>query len=84
MTAQPVVALVADIPAAIIAVTAPLVTFRLALRQDATRWLCERRSDLYVDVLKEAQAEQQRLECTLANQDTQRRIDPYFTDLRAC
>jgi hypothetical protein len=77
-----VVALVAAILAAIIAVTVPLVTFRLALRQDAARWLRERRADLYVDLLTEAQAEQNWLENRLAEEDAREMMAPHFVDTR--
>jgi len=43
--------------AAIIAITVPWMTFRLALRQDHERWLREQRSQLCVDILTEAYAE---------------------------
>jgi hypothetical protein len=54
MDAATVVALVA----AIIAVTVPWMTFRLALRQDQIRWVREQRSQVYADLLTEACARQ--------------------------
>jgi hypothetical protein len=54
MQAATVVALVSAGPAAIIAVPVPWMTFRLALRQDQARWLCEQRAQLHVDLPTEA------------------------------
>ena len=51
MTTSPALALVPALIAAIIAVVVPLVSFRLALRQDHSRWLREQREELYVDLL---------------------------------
>src|ERR671910_493661 len=45
-----------------VAVVVPVLTFRFALRQDRERWLRDRRTDLYVDLLTEAHAERQYLE----------------------
>jgi hypothetical protein len=68
--------------AAIIAIVVPLVSFRLALRQDQARWLREQRTQLYVDMLTEALGEEQRLEYTMADDDTRERMKSWFTDLR--
>jgi hypothetical protein len=56
------VALISTVVAAVIAVTVPYMTFRLALRQDRGRWLREKKSLLYVDLLTEAYAERRVLE----------------------
>ena len=80
MQAQTVVALVAASLAAIISVTVPWMTFRLALRQDQIRWLREQRSQLYVDLLTEAYAEQQYLDYDMADDET--RSGMRFVDLR--
>ena len=76
------VALVSTGVAAIIAVTVPWMAFRLALRQDAVRWLREKRAELYVDLLTEAYAEQQYFEYDMADDETRERMGPHFTDLR--
>jgi hypothetical protein len=52
------VAIGSAIIASIVAVAVPWFTFRLALRQDQQRWLREQRSQLYVDLLTEAYAEE--------------------------
>jgi hypothetical protein len=82
MTAATVVALVSAVLATIIALIVPLVTFRLALRQDEMRWLRERRAELYVDLLTEAVAERERLEYALADEETQKRAAQFFKDVR--
>ena len=82
MHAETVVALVSTGLAAIIAVTVPWVTFRLALRQDQARWLREQRAQLYVDMLTEAYAEKEWLEYAMADDETQERMRTYFHDLR--
>ena len=76
------IALVSSVLAAIIAVVVPLGAFRLALRQDQVRWLRERRTDLYVDMLTEAYAEEQWLEYTMADDETRERMRKWYTDLR--
>jgi hypothetical protein len=73
------VALVSALLATIIAVTVPVMTFRLALRQDAIRWLRERRADLYVDHLAEAHAERQYLEFAIADEETRGAAQDRFT-----
>jgi hypothetical protein len=73
------VAFVSAIIAAIIAVSVPWFTFRLALRQDQQRWLREQRTDLYVDVLTEAYAEEFYLEYTMTDPETQQRTQPLFS-----
>ncbi len=82
MHAETVVALVAAGLAAIIAVSVPWMTFRLALRQDQARWLREQRAELYVDLLTEAYAESKWLEYDLAEDATRERMRQHFTDLR--
>jgi hypothetical protein len=57
--------------AAIIVLTVPWFTFRLALRQDDRRWLREQRTELYVDLLTEAYAEEQYLQYTTTDPETQ-------------
>lgn len=79
MDAQTVVALISALLATIIAITVPAVTFRLALRQDAIRWLREQRTQLYVDLLAEAQAEQQYLEFATADEERREAARPQFT-----
>jgi hypothetical protein len=82
MHADTAVALVSVILATIIAVTVPWVTFRLALRQDRERWIREQRSQLYVDMLTEAQAEQDWLEYAVADEETKQAARSWFTDKR--
>ncbi|HEY3090765.1 MAG TPA: hypothetical protein VGJ59_22165 [Jatrophihabitantaceae bacterium] len=82
MEAQTVVALVATGVAVISAVGVPVLTFRLALRQDQVRWLRERRADTYVDVLTEAHAEREWFRYETADDDVRERMRMYFTDLR--
>lgn len=65
-----------------VALTVPWMAFRLALRQDAARWLRERRADLYVDLLTEAHAEQNWLQYAMADKETQALAAAHFTDLR--
>jgi hypothetical protein len=79
MDAQTAVALVSVLLATIIAVAVPVMTFRLALRQDATRWLREQRAQLYVDLLAEAHAEQQYLEFATADEETREAARNLFT-----
>jgi hypothetical protein len=79
MGAQTAVALVAALLATIIAVAVPVMTFRLALRQDAIRWLRDRRAELYVDLLAEAHAEQQYLELATADEETREAAQDHFT-----
>jgi hypothetical protein len=79
MDAQTVVALVSVLLATIIAVAVPVMTFRLALRQDAIRWLREQRAQLYVDLLAEAHAEQQYLEFATADEETREAARDHFT-----
>jgi hypothetical protein len=79
MSAQTVVALVSVLVATIIAVAVPVMTFHLALRQDAIRWLRERRAELYVDLLAEAHAEQQYLEFATADEETRAAAQDHFT-----
>lgn len=57
MTAQTWVALGASLLAGIVAVTVPLVTFRMSLRLDQLRWLRDERAKLYSDLIVEAVAE---------------------------
>jgi hypothetical protein len=79
MNAQTVVALVSVLLATIIAVAVPVMTFRLALRQDAIRWLREQRAQLYVELLAEAHAEQQYLEFATADEETREAARDHFT-----
>jgi hypothetical protein len=78
------VAIGSAIIAAIIAVAVPWFTFRLALRQDQQRWLREQRSQLYVDLLTEAYAEERYFEYTTTDPETQQRTEQFFrqTDVR--
>jgi hypothetical protein len=84
MSAQTAVTLVSALLATIIAVTVPVATFRLALRQDAIRWMREQRAQLYVDLLAEAHAEQQYLEFAGAGEKMQEVARDHFpaTDTR--
>jgi hypothetical protein len=68
--------------AAIVAVYVPVMTFRLALRQDHARWLREQRAQLYIELLAEAHAEQQYFEYETAADETQERMRRDFVDLR--
>jgi hypothetical protein len=78
------VAIGSAIIAAIIAITVPWFTFRLALRQDQQRWLREQRTELYVDVLTEAYAEEHYLQYTTTDPEAQQRTEAFFkqTDVR--
>jgi hypothetical protein len=82
MEAGTVVALVSAGLAAIIAVSVPWMTFRLALHQDQARWLREQRTQLYADLLTEAYAEQQYFDYEIADDDTREQMRRYFVDLR--
>lgn len=82
MEAGTVVALVSAGLAAIIAVSVPWMTFRLALRQDQIRWLREQRAQLYADLLTEAYAEQQYFDFEIADDETREQMRRYFVDLR--
>lgn len=79
MHADTIVALIAVITAVITAVIVPWMTFRLALRQDQARWLREQRTQLYVDMLTEAYAEQKYIEWATADDETRERTREYFT-----
>jgi hypothetical protein len=82
MEAETVIALLSAGLAAIVAVSVPWMTFRLALRQDQVRWLREQRAQLYVDLLTEAYTEQQYFEYEIADDDTRERMRRHFVDLR--
>jgi len=82
MEAQTVVVLVSLGVTAVIAVSVPWVTFRLALRQDQVRRIHEQRTQLYIDLLIEAYAEQQYFDFETADKETQKRMRVYFHDLR--
>lgn len=84
MDAAAVVAIISAATAALIAITVPFMAFRLALRQDQARWLRDRRADLYVDLLAEAQAESHYLEYALADDQTRHEAREFFnkTDTR--
>jgi hypothetical protein len=75
-------ALISVIVATIVAVAVPWVTFRLAVRQDHTRWLLEQRAELYVDLLTEAYAEQQWMELREADPEVREQMRQHFDDLR--
>jgi len=82
MEAGTAVALLSAGLAAIIAVSVPWMTFRLALRQDQVRWLREQRAQLYADLLTEAYAEQQYFEYEIADDETREHMRRHFADLR--
>jgi hypothetical protein len=82
MHVDTVLTLVAACLAFVAAVFVPYMTFRLALRQDQTRWLRDQRAALYVDLLLEAHAEQEWFEYATADDDTRERMSMYFKDLR--
>ena len=84
MHAETVVALVSTIVAAIIAIVVPWMTFRFALRQGREQWIREQRSRLYVDMLTEAQAEQEWLEYATADEEIKQaaRDSGAYTDKR--
>lgn len=46
------------------------------------RWLRERCAELYVDLLTEAVAEREWLQYALADEETQKRADSFFKDVR--
>jgi hypothetical protein len=70
--------------AAIIAVTVPWMTFRLALGQDHERWLRDQRSELYAALLTEAYAEIQYVRHAMAPPEVRERAAEWFarTDVR--
>jgi hypothetical protein len=76
------VALVAAFLATVVAVAVPWFTFRLALRQDHVHWIREQRSELYVDMLAEAYAEQEWLKLETAAPATQEMGRQFFVDKR--
>jgi hypothetical protein len=76
------VALVAALLATVVAVAVPWATFRFAMRQDQVRWVREQRSELYVDMLAEAYAEQEWLKLETAPAEIQERARKSFTDMR--
>ncbi len=82
MHADTVVALIAAGLATIIAVVVPWMTFRLALRQDQTRWLRDQRAQLYVDLLTEAYAEQKYIEHAMATDKARALMGKHYVDLR--
>ena len=57
MTAQTWVALGAALLAAVVAVTVPLVTFRMTLRLEKLKWLRDQRAKLYAELIANAIAE---------------------------
>ena len=69
MTAQTWVALGASLLAGIVAVTVPLVTFRMSLRLDQLRWLRDERAKLYSDLIVEAVAEYESIRLAKPNPD---------------
>lgn len=75
------VAIGSAIITAIVAVSVPWFTFRLALRQDQQRWLRKQRSQLYVDLLTEAYAEERYLEYVTADPATQNRTKQLFKEI---
>jgi hypothetical protein len=77
-----VVALVSALFSATVAITVPALAFRFAIRQEQTRWLREQRAQLYVDLLTEAYAEQQRLEQELLADEDREAARGHFADLR--
>jgi hypothetical protein len=82
METSTALALLSAVIAAVIAIVVPWLAFHLALRQDHTRWLRERRAEVYVDLLTEAYAEQQWLEFDMADDDTRQHWAAHFHDLR--
>lgn len=79
---QTLITLTPALIAAIIAVSVPWLTFRLALRQDRDRRLWEQRVQLYVDMLVEAHAEQRYFDLELLDAETRQRMASYLPDLR--
>jgi len=82
MHVDTVVTLLAACLALVAAVLVPYVTLRLASQQDQAQWLRDQRSALYVDLLTEAEAEQQWFEYATSDDDTRDRMSTYFKDLR--
>jgi hypothetical protein len=89
-TSTLILVLIPSLIAAIVSVTVPWVTFRLAVRQDRGRRLDERRAELYVDMLLEAHAERQWFEHEVAVEEARQQADEearermrrHFVDLR--
>lgn len=76
------VAIASLIVSVVVAVTVPLVSYRLALRQEHTRWLREQRTQVYIDLLTEAYAEQQWEEYMRVDPEAKLQFGQQFTDLR--
>jgi hypothetical protein len=74
VTAQTSVALGAALLAAIVAVTVPLVTFRMTLRSDHVRWARDERAKLYIDLIVEAVAEYEPFRVTEPDPDRLKEI----------
>lgn len=82
MDADAWAAIIAAAIAAVIAVIVPWVTFRFSVQQDHVRWLRERRSELYADMLAEVHAEQEWLQLETAPEAIQKNARKSFTDKR--
>jgi hypothetical protein len=54
--------------------------YRLTLRQDAVRWLRERRAQLYVDLLTEAHAEQAHLAFVTSSDEAREQMGKVFAE----
>ena len=76
------VALFAALLATVVAIVVPWATFRFAMRQDQVRWVREQRSELYVDMLAEAYAEQEWVKLETAPAGIQQSARKIFTDKR--
>jgi hypothetical protein len=76
------IALASLIVSVVVAVTVPLFSYRLTLRQEHIRWLREQRAQVYLDLLTEAYAEQQWEQYTRVDDETKAEFRHYFPDLR--
>ena len=65
-----------------VAIVVPGLAFRFAIRQEQTRWLREQRSQLYIDLLTEAHAENRQLEIEIADEAEQGLMRTHYVDLR--
>jgi hypothetical protein len=61
MSAADNVAIASAALAALVAIAVPWLAFRYTLRQEQSHWLREQRASVYVDLLTEAYAEQEKL-----------------------
>jgi hypothetical protein len=86
MNPQTVVSLAAAIIAAVVAITVPRWTFKRTVEHDRSKWVRDKRAELYVDMVAEAYAEHQwfteqmaRLEIAMIEAEDDDRRGPQLT-----